>query len=140
MEVWIWLGIVIVLSIWEALTIDLVSIWFIISGIVSLILSLFEVNFAICFEVFVIFGTILMIFTRKYLIKLLKVKNVKTNIDRIIGMKGIVVKEINNSIGEVKVDGKIWSAYSDDKFEIEDYVKILKIESVKLKVGKWSDT
>lgn len=139
MEVWLWLGIIIILSIWEALTVGLVSIWFIASGIISLILSLFEVDFVVCFGVFVILGVILMISTRKYLLKLLKVKNVKTNIDRITDMKGEVIKEINNSIGEVKVDGKIWSAYSSDKFKVGEYVKILEINSVKLKVGKWSD-
>lgn len=139
MEVWIWLGIIIILSIWEAATVGLVSIWFIASGIVSLILSLFKVDFAICFGVFVILGVILMITTRKYLVKILKIENTKTNIDRIINMKGIVTKEIDNSIGEVKVDGKIWSAYSNDILKVNDYVKILKIDSVKLKVEKWSD-
>ena len=73
MEVWIWLGIIVILSIWEALTVGLVSIWFIASGIVSLILSLFNVDFIICFGVFVILGTILMITTRKYLLKLFKI-------------------------------------------------------------------
>lgn len=139
MEVWIWLGIIVILSIWEALTVGLVSIWFIASGIVSLILSLFNIDFIICFGVFVILGTILMITTRKYLLKLFKVKNTKTNIDRIIGMKGIVTNIINDSNYEVKVDGKVWSAYSADELKVNDYVKILEINSVKLKVEKWSD-
>ncbi len=139
MEVWIWLGIIVILSIWEALTVGLVSIWFIASGIVSLILSLFNVDFIICFGVFVILGTILMITTRKYLLKLFKVKNTKTNIDRIIGMKGIVTNILDNLIYEVKVDGKVWSAYSNEELKVNDYVKILEINSVKLKVEKWSD-
>ena len=139
MEVWIWLGIIVILSIWEALTVGLVSIWFIASGIVSLILSLFNVDFIICFGVFVILGTILMITTRKYLLKLFKVKNTKTNIDRIIGMKGIVTNILDNSIYEVKVDGKVWNAYSNEELKVNDYVRILEINSVKLKVEKWSD-
>lgn len=139
MEVWIWLGIIVILSIWEALTVGLVSIWFIASGIVSLILSLFNVDFIICFGVFVILSTILMITTRKYLLKLFKVKNTKTNIDRIIGMKGIVTNILDNSIYEVKVDGKVWSAYSNEELKVNDYVKILEINSVKLKIEKWSD-
>ena len=99
MEIWIWLGIIILLSIWEALTVGLVSIWFIISGIVSLILSFFKVDFTICFSVFVILGLILMITTRKSLTKLLKVKSEPTNLDRIIGKKGIVTETINGSLG-----------------------------------------
>lgn len=139
MEVWIWLGIVIILSILEAVTVELVSIWFIVSGIVSLILSLLGINFNICFGVFVIFGVLLMITTRKYLLRVIKVKNTKTNIDRIIGMKGIVINIISDSIYEVKVDGKVWSAYSDDDLKVNDSVKILEINSTKLKVEKWSD-
>lgn len=139
MEVWIWLGIIIILSIWEAATVGLVSIWFIVSAIISLILTLFNVDFIICFGVFVIFGVILMLTTRKYLLKIFKVKNVKTNVDRIIGMKGVVTNIIDNLNYEVKVDGKVWSAYSNEELKINDYVKILEINSVKLKVEKWSD-
>lgn len=139
MEVWIWLGIIIILSIWEAATVGLVSIWFIASAIISLILTLFNVDFIICFGVFVILGVILMLTTRKYLLKIFKVKNVKTNIDRIIGMKGVVTNIIDNLNYEVKVDGKVWSAYSNEELKINDYVKILEINSVKLKIEKWSD-
>ena len=50
-------------------------------------------------------------------------------------MKGIVTNKDNDTL-EVKVDGKKWSAYSDDKLEIGDEVIILEINSVKLKVEK----
>ena len=115
MDIWIWVGIIIFLSILEASTVSLVSIWFIISAIVSLILSIFNASFVTCFAVFVILGLILMITTRKSMTKLLKVKKENTNIDRIIGKKGVVTEDITkNTIGEVKVDGKKWSAYSDE--------------------------
>ena len=80
----------------------------------------------------------LMITTRKYLLKLLQVKKTSTNIDRIIGMKALVTKDIKD-VGEVKVDGKIWTAVSDDALIAGDYAKILEINSTKLKVEKWSD-
>ena len=112
MDVWIWLIIVIVLSVLEASTTSLVSIWFIISGLVSLVLSIFNLSFSICFTVFVLLGIILMITTRKTLVKLLKVKKENTNLDRIIGKRAIVIEDITkDGLGEVKVDGKIWSAY-----------------------------
>jgi len=140
MDVWIWLGIIIMLSFFEASTVSLVSIWFIISGIVSLILSIFKIDFTICFAVFVILGLILMLTTRKGLTKLLKVEKQSTNIDRVIGKKGIVTEEITkDNIGEVKVEGKKWSAYSDEVLSVGTYVKILKIDSVKLYVMKWEE-
>lgn len=140
MEIWLWLIVIVFLSILEAGTTSLVSIWFIASGIVSLILSILSVDFSICFAVFVILGIILMLTTRKSLTKLLKVKKEKTNLDRIIGKKGIVTEDINkDEIGEVKVDGKLWSAYGEEILPKGTKVKILEIDSVKLKVEKWEE-
>lgn len=140
MEIWLWLIVIVFLSVLEAGTTSLVSIWFIASGIVSLVLSILNVDFTICFSVFVLLGVILMVTTRKSLTKLLKVNNEKTNLDRIIGKKGIVTEDINkDEIGEVKVDGKLWSAYGEEILLKGTKVKILKIDSVKLKVEKWEE-
>lgn len=137
MEVWIWLIIIIILSILEAITASIVSIWFIVSGIISLILSVFKVDFSICFAVFVIVGVILMITTRKSLVK---IKKENTNLDRIIGKMGVVTESIGKEdIGEVKVDGKKWSAYSKQVLPEGTKVKVLEINSVKLNVEKWED-
>lgn len=138
MEVWIWLGIIVILSIIEAVTVELVSVWFIASAIVSLILQVLGLDFKLCFIIFVLLGIVLMLTTRKYLLKLLQVKKTSTNIDRIIGMKALVTKDIKD-VGEVKVDGKIWTAVSDEILSAGDYAKVLEINSTKLKVEKWSD-
>lgn len=132
---YIWLIIIVILSIIEFATINLTTIWFVISGIVSLIISFFNDNLSLQVGVFVIFGIILLLLTRKFLVRLIPKKQVKTNLDRIIGMKGIVTNKDNDTL-EVKVDGKKWSAYSDDKLEIGDEVIIREINSVKLKVEK----
>ncbi len=133
--VWIWLGIVIALALIEIMTTNLVTVWYIASGIVSLILSLFIDQFFIQFLIFVVLGTILLLTTREYLVKLLGSKSQKTNLDRIIGMNAIVTEEIKkNKPGEVKVDGKRWTAISDKKIEIDRVVKVLEIDGVKLKV------
>ena len=139
-DIWIWVGIIVLLCVIEAETISLVSIWFIISGIVSLILSVFDVSFSICFAVFVLLGTILMLTTRKAAVKFLKVEKVSTNLDRIVGEKGVVTEDINkDKIGEVKIDGKRWSAYSEEDLPKGTMVKVVKINSVKLNVTKWED-
>ena len=134
-----WLAIVIILGIIEVATVGLVSIWFVISGIVSLILSFFVDSFAIQFGVFVLLGLILMLTTRKTLSKYFS-KTEKTNLDRVIGMQGIVTEDIEkNGIGEVKVDGKKWSAVADEEIKVDSIVKILKIDGVKLKVEVWKE-
>ena len=104
-----WLIVMIVLGFFEAITINLVSIWFIMSAFIALILSFITDNFVIQFGVFVILGIILMLTTRKTLEAKL-VRKEKTNLDRVVGMKGIITEEVTkHSVGEVKVDGKRWS-------------------------------
>lgn len=132
---WIWLGIVIALVLIEVCTVELVTIWFVVSGLVSLTLSFFIDNFFIEFLVFVLLGMVLLITTRKYLLKLIMNKKEKTNLDRVVGMTAIVTEEIKkNSPGEVKVDGKKWTAISDKKIKVDSTVKVLEIDGVKLKV------
>lgn len=134
-----WLGLVIFLGFIEIITINLVSIWFVISGLVALILSFLTDNFVIQFGIFVILGIILMLNSRNTLEKIL-VKKEKTNLDRVIGMKAIVTEDIDeNTVGEVKVDGKNWSAVSEQKLVKGTKVKVLEINGVKLKVKSWEE-
>ena len=138
--VWIWLGIVIALILIELLTVNLVTVWYVASGIVSLVLSIFIDSFFVQFLVFVILGTILLVTTRDYLIKLIGPKNEKTNLDRVIGMTAIVTEEIKKNMpGEVKVDGKRWTAVANKKIKVDSTVKVLDIDGVKLKVEEVED-
>ena len=132
---YVWLGIVILLTFIEMATINLTSIWFIISGILALLVSLFIDNFFIQFLVFVVLGILLLITTRPVLEKFIQKRKQSTNLDRIIGMKGIVTESIIPlEVGEVKVDGKKWTAFSEKQIEKGKTVTILSIEGVKVKV------
>lgn len=138
---WIfWLVLVIVLSFIEIATVSLVSIWFVASGIVAMILSFFIEDTAIITTVFILLGIFLLIISRPIVNKLRSKDNEKTNLDRIIGESAIVTEDIKkNEVGEVKVDGKKWSAISKEKCLKGDTVKILKIDGVKLIVEKESE-
>lgn len=131
-----WLVVIIVLGFLEAITVNLVSIWFIISGLVALVLSFIINSFIIEFGVFVILGIILMFLTRSTLEAKL-VKKEKTNLDRVVGMTGIITEDVSeNVVGEVKVDGKRWSCVSCETIKKGSKVKILEINGVKLKVER----
>ena len=135
-----WLITIIILTIIELATVGLVSIWFIASGILALIVSFFTNSFYIQFLVFGLLGILLLITTRPLLNKYFKPKDTKTNLDRVIGMKGIVTETIKkNGVGEVKVDGKLWSATSDKKIEKDETIVVEAMESVKLRVRKEVD-
>ena len=133
-----WLIIVIILSILEVSTVNLVSVWFIASALVSLVISFFIDSFFVQFLVFVILGIILLVTTKPIINKyLLKNKKANTNLDRVIGMTGIVTEDISkNEIGEVKIDGKKWSAISDEEIKEGTYVIAEEIKGVKLVVRK----
>lgn len=136
---YIWFLIALILGIIELLTTNLVSIWFVLSALVSMIISYFIDNIAVQIGIFVVLGILLMPISKKIYRKI-KASNVSTNFDRIIGMKGIVTEDITkDSIGEVKVDGKRWSAYADTNISKGENIKVLSINSVKIKVKKWEE-
>lgn len=135
-----WTVLIIFLTVIEAATVELVTIWFIMSAVVALIVSIFVDNLVIQFGVFVILGVILLITTRPFLVKLLKPKNERTNLDRVIDGKAIVTQDIlPDEKGEVKIDGKRWTAISKEKLVSGTPVRVLKIDGVKLQVEKWED-
>lgn len=138
---WIfWLVLVIVLSFVEIATVSLVSIWFVASGIVAMILSFFIEDTAIITTIFILLGIFLLVISRPIVNKLRSKDNEKTNLDRIVGETAIVTEDIKkNVVGEVKVDGKRWSAVSKENCLKGDTVKVLKIDGVKLIVEKESE-
>ena len=133
---YLWLLVIIVLSIIEASTVGLVCVWYIASAIIALIVSLFIDEIMLQFGIFAVVETILLLSTRK-LLKNKLVSKEKTNLDRIIGMRGVVTEDIGDLvIGEVLVDGKKWSAIANEPIKKGEKVKILKIEGVKLVVER----
>lgn len=138
MEQWyVWLSVIIILAVLEAMTVSLTTIWFVASGLVALAVSFFTDSYLIQFGIFVVLGVILLVTTKPILVKTLKPKKTKTNAERVLDMEGVVTEKISrNKNGEVKVDGKRWTAYADETIDKGSAVKILKINGVKLKVEK----
>lgn len=133
----IWLVIFIVLVIIELITINLVTIWFAIAAVFALLVDIITRNTMLEIIVFIVSSFLLLLLT-KPLIKKIKVKKVEaTNLDMVINKVGIVTEDIlDDKIGEVKVLGKRWSAYSSTEIKKNEKVKILSIDGVKLKVEK----
>lgn len=133
----LWLIIFIVLIITELLTINLVTIWFAFGALLALVVEVSFSNIVLDIITFVITSFLLIILT-KSIIARLKVKKVEaTNLDMVINKIGIVTEDIKqDKIGEVKVLGKRWSAYSNTELKKDEKVKILSIDGVKLKVEK----
>jgi membrane protein implicated in regulation of membrane protease activity len=134
----IWIGFAIFMLICEALTSQLVSIWFVFGGVAAAVSCIFTDNILIQAVVFVVVSVICLIATRPLVKKITKQKIEHTNADGMIGRMALVTIDIVNvsGTGQVNVDGKIWSAKSADGREIKTgaNVKIVAIEGVKLLV------
>lgn len=134
--IYVWAIFAVFMLICEALTTQLVSIWFVIGGIAAAVTCVFTDNILIQSIVFLVVSLVCLAATRPLVKKFNDKKKQPTNSDRLIGRVGIVTMDIVNIKGEgqVNVDGKIWSAKSADDREIKTgaSVRITSIEGVKL--------
>ena len=130
-----WLILFVILIFVELSTVSFVSIWFALGALITALLSLMVKNTAIQIMIFTLSSVLFFFLTKPFVNKLTKGKKVPTNLDRVIGKIGIVTEDITKlEPGEVKVDGKRWSALSTKKIEKGSKVEILSIDGVKLHV------
>lgn len=131
-----WAIAIILFGIAEAFTAQLVSIWFLIGAIAALISAICGANLIIQIIVFIAVSILALVITRPLVKKYINPKKEYTNADRVIGQIGIVVEDINNvnATGQVKADGKIWTARSIDNSIISANSEVIidKIDGVKL--------
>ena len=134
---YVWLGVIILSVVMEAATLALVSVWFIPSALLSLILSLFRVPLWIQLVVFAVCSLLLLIFARSVFKKVLRIKQVATNADAVIGEEAVVIEPIDNlaGTGQVKVRGQVWTARAYDKsakYDKDEVLNVVSIDGVKL--------
>ena len=132
----IWLVLAILMAIIEAVTVQLVSIWFVAGAVASCITSLITDNVIIQAIVFVAVTAIALIVTRPIVKRMKEKAPEPTNSDRCIGKEGVVVTAIDNSSakGQVRVGSSVWTARSADDSVIpaDTHVTVVAIEGVKL--------
>ena len=138
--IWIWVAVIAVSLIIEFLTMEMVSLWTAIGGILALILSALNVGFEIQLIVFFGVSIILLLSLRKLAIKyLLKNDSQKVGTDRIIGTKTKLLSEITpDNSGTIKVNGVVWSATTNDGEPLAEntVVEIVEIRGNKIIVKK----
>ncbi len=144
MESVIWLGIVVVLLIIEALTMGLTTIWFAGGALIAFVTALAGGPMPLQIGVFLVISTLLLIFTRPAAAKFMNHKVEKTNVDSLIGKHAVVTERVDNlqGLGRVMVGSVDWTARSKDEsivLEKDEVVKILKVDGVKLIVDKKED-
>jgi len=136
-----WLISAVVLSITEALTATLITIWFVLGAVAAMIAAYFGLNYGWQLLLFVVVSLIALIVTRPLARKIFsKNGKIRTNSDRIIGRVGVVTVDIDNpeNQGQIKILGQIWPAKSenDQQISVGENVRVRAIEGDKAVVIK----
>lgn len=134
----IWFGVIILAGVIEITTMDLSSIWFSVGAFFALIIALiFPELIVLQVVIFIIVSAVSLLGIRPIFKKYLQKNDIKTNADRLVGKTAVCTKAIlNGERGEVKIDGKIWTAIANEDIEINEKVEVLAIDGVKLVVRK----
>lgn len=134
-----WTIVLVISVIVEAITVDLVSIWFGLGAVAALISDALGINQTMQVVLFAVISIICIIVTRPLAKKYLRGNTIKTNLDRVIGKHCLVTETITpDNKGEVKVMGNLWHATSLNNVKIEagEYAEVVSIEGAHVVVKK----
>lgn len=131
-----WIVALVAFVVIEALTAQLVTIWFAVGSVAALIAEMLGAEVWLQWTIFVAVSAIVLVATRPFVKKFTKQKVQPTNADRCIGEIAVVTEKIDNIAGKgaVKINGIEWSARTQSGETVEEgsKVKVVKIDGVKL--------
>ncbi|MBQ8623163.1 MAG: NfeD family protein [Oscillospiraceae bacterium] len=134
----LWSVVLVVAIIAEISTVQMISIWFAVASLASLILACLNAPLWAQVAVFAAVVALLLILTKPF-VRRIQGKHSKTNADINIGKTAVVTEDINNSRakGRATVAGVSWMARSIDGSEIaKDSIVIIEdIDGAKLIVS-----
>lgn len=141
---WFWLGVMLLCIVIEAATFALTTVWGAISAFVMIFVSRTNMPLKWQLILFLVLTIVLVLTTRPFAVKKLKLGKDKTNVNSMEGQEVLVTKRISRfEKGEVKAkNGVIWSAKNADEQDGADIpegsvCKIVKVDgntlSVKIK-------
>ena len=130
-----WFVLMIVFIFMETNTVSLVSIWFALGALVSMIAAIFGVGFWVELILFVAVSAVALAALRPVTKKYFTPKITKTNVDSLVGQQGLITAAVDNvqGCGTVKLGGIEWTARSTDGAPIPEgkLVTVDRIEGVK---------
>ena len=136
MESIIWLVLMVIFLIAEALTVSMISLWFAAGAVVALLLSLLNLQIWLQVLLFFLVSGALLACLRPLVRRHVTPKLTPTNVDAIVGTRCMVTAEIDNvcAAGQVKLNGIEWSARSVTGQIIPEgtLVRVERVEGVKV--------
>lgn len=135
----LWLIVMVLFLVVEAVTVGLVCIWFAAGALAALLCAIFGGGVWLQVVLFLVVSAVTLYFTRPLVKKYVNAKVEPTNADIVIGKECRVTETIDNIEGTVAVyvDGKTWTARSenDETIQTGTLVTALRIDGVKLIVA-----
>ena len=132
----VWLALLVVFAVVEAVTVGLVSVWFAAGALVALLATFFTGNIWLQIFLFLAVSLLTMAVLRPLARKYVLPTVVPTNADRVIGREAVVTEAIDNLNGKgaVIVFGVAWTARSESGEPIPEgtTVVVKRIDGVKL--------
>lgn len=121
----------------EIVSLGFLVFWFAVGSLVAMVASLFIESIVAQTTIFLVASVILLFVTRPFVTKITqKDETIKTNAYSIEGKVAKVIQDIDptESVGQVKVNGEIWSAksYNDTFISKDTEVVVQKIDGVKV--------
>ena len=105
----IWILGIIAFIILEAVTYQLVSIWFAIGALGGMIAAFSGVNFYVPMAVFIVVSFICILCLRPISMKFFKPRNVETNAQSFVGTEALFTSDVSEiqGLGDGNVDGRV---------------------------------
>ncbi len=132
----IWVAVMVIFGVLEAVTVGLTSIWFVVGAVGGLVVSMLSGPIWLQLVVYFAVPIVCMIAARPLVIKYNNHSTPATNADRVLGATARVTERIDNTVpsGAVYVDGKTWSARSESDaiIEVDTLVRVKRMEGVRL--------
>ena len=134
--VWVWVAVMALTAFVEAATPMLVSIWFSVGALASMLAAYIGASLTTQLLLFIFVSLAALVGARPLAKRFVDPHIVPTNADRLLGAKAQVTEEIDNerAAGAVYIDGKTWTARSEDGGVIPagEQVEVVRMEGVKL--------
>jgi len=138
--IWVWLLVFVIAVVVEAVTEELVSIWFAAGAIITIPIS-YAAPFWVEIVVFAVISVVALIFTRPIIKKMMDRTVRKTNSDDFIGKRVKVIKSIDKfDGGEIKLNGIVYTAIlreeDEETIETDSIVEVVALKGNRVVVKK----
>lgn len=144
MEILVWLGIMVLFLIIEAVTVGLATIWFAAGALAAVAACAFGINIAGQIAIFFVVSLLLLFFTRPIAVKYINPHKIRTNYEDAVDRTVRITARVDNraGTGTAVLNGQEWTVrMQNDKIILEEgeLAKVISVEGVKLILVPFDD-